>query len=78
MSMFSSCMLFLASSLNSKYFALFPVLCSSAVLRNSPSVMPGTSAGVWKERNMPSFARLSAVSYVMSCPLKEIFPPVTL
>lgn len=76
--MFRSCMLFLAASLNSKYFILFPVFCWRDVLRNSPSVIPGTSTGAWNERNMPSFARLSAVSYVMSCPLKEIFPPVTL
>ena len=76
--MFRSCMLFLAASLNSKYFILFPVFCWRDVLRNSPSVMPGTSAGVWKERNIPSFARLSAVSCVMSCPLKDILPPVTL
>ena len=76
--MFRSCMLFLAASLNSKYFILFPVLCSRDVLRNSPSVMPGTSTGAWKERNIPSFARLSAVSSVMSRPLKVIFPPLTL
>ena len=54
-----------------------PVTAPAAVRRKLSSVMPGISSGVWKDRNIPARARTSAVSWVMSCPRKMIWPRVT-
>ena len=71
--MFSS-----TSFLNSQNLILFPVFCSNAFLKNSLSVIPGTSTGAWNDKNTPSFALSLTASSVISLPSRTIEPLITL
>ena len=54
-----------------------PFTAVYAVRRKFTTETPGTSTGYCIARNSPRLARWSAVSNVMSSPLKTTLPPVT-